>query len=131
MKFKLTHISILTLLLVFGLQIGSQPALYAFSTTTNTTISLDTTTSVNEISSAELHYQISDNQQLFAEIGEEISEEEKKVIKTTASIAVKHAYYSSCLPYLSFSPTSKIQYFDTSSLVSTTPIYLQNEVFRL
>lgn len=132
MEKKHIHISLLTtLLFVFGFQFfGNQATLHA-AVSTHITTSHDVDTfqvhKKDKITIQSLDHQ---HIQILSEIGEETPEEEQENTTTSTQVAVSHTFYSS---YLRFA-TKKVKCqkpFDKSVLLSTTPIYLFFEVFRL
>ena len=71
-----------------------------------------------------------DQKQLATEIAEEV-EEVNENTQTSANLAVSYAYITSFLDFGATRSAISSRYFDPSFLVSSIPLYLQHEVFRL
>ena len=118
----------LTMLSV-GLQISGREAHSQSSSAIETVQHEGNSTFENAISTSE-KFQSQDQKQFVTEISEEI-EELNSSTKTNGNIAASHAYFTSFLDIDAFSSSKLFHYFDASSIVSSTPLYLQHEVFRL
>lgn len=132
MEKKHSYFNVLvSFLLVIGFQFfGNQSMLYAASS--SSTVLVDTIESnvSLEVQKDQVDSSISTTQQLLVEIEEEVLEERKDV-KIRTHNAVFHTFYTAFLELL-FCIYNKVMHsFEASKLVSSIPLYLQHEVFRL
>ena len=120
-------------MLSFGLQIsGSEVQFSSNSATLSVRQDNPVVISITEVYEfvSSNGIQSKDQRPFVTEIGEEVGEINSNS-QTNGSIAASHAYFTSFLVFGSNKLKSTFQYFDASSLVSSIPIYLEHEVFRL
>ncbi|CAM1342202.1 hypothetical protein [Tenacibaculum amylolyticum] len=126
-----------TLLLSVGLQFtGSQATLYASPVKTSFSLHNHHTTLLTDFQDeAVVHHNKKEQERFFAEIEieevEDSSEEEYKTVKLNSNTTVFHTFYLSFPDSLKVKSQKKNNLLVQRNIVTTIPLYLELQVFRL